>query len=100
VTLVYVSARRAAERSEALRRVQRERAEAEKRLVDATLAAMQAHVDPAALQATLARIEALVESSPAEADALLRDLVAFLRATIPRSSDVATPAASAPQPVG
>jgi hypothetical protein len=41
------------------------------------------------LQATLARIEALCESSPAEADALLRDLVVFLRTAIPPSPDAA-----------
>lgn len=96
VTFVYVTARRAVQRSEAFRQVQVERAEAERRLVEATLAATKARVDPAALQVTLARIDALYESSPAQADALLRDLIAVLRAAIPRSPDVvpaATPTA-------
>lgn len=87
VTFVYVSARWAAERREALRRLQLERVAAEKQLVESTLAATRARVDPAALQATLARIDALYESRPAEADALLRDLIAFLRAAIPPSPD-------------
>ena len=87
VTFVYVSARWAAERREALRRLQLERVTAEKQLVDSTLAATRARVDPAALQATLARIDALYESRPAEADALLRDLIASLRAAIPPSPD-------------
>jgi hypothetical protein len=82
VTFVYVSARRATERSEALHRVQLERAEAEKRLVDETLAATKARVDPAALQATLARIDSLYESGPAQADALLRELIASLRSAV------------------
>jgi hypothetical protein len=94
VTFVYVSARWAAERREALRRLQLERVTAEKQLVESTLAATQARVDPASLQATLARIDALFESRPAEADALLRDLIASLRAAIPPSPD-AGPAAAA-----
>jgi len=85
VTSVYVSARWAAERHRALSRVQLERVAAEKQLIESKLAATQSRVDPAALQATLARIDALYESDPAQADAVLRDLIAFLRATIPQN---------------
>jgi hypothetical protein len=87
VTAVYVSARWAAARRRALGRLQLERVATEKQLVESKLAATQARVDPAALQATLARIDALCESDPAHADALLRDLIAFLRAAIPPSPD-------------
>lgn len=87
VTFVYVSARWAAERRERLRWLQLERVDAEKHLVESTLAATRARVDPAALQSTLARIDALYESRPAQADALLRDLIASLRAAIPPSPD-------------
>jgi len=87
VTFVYVSARWATERREALRRLQLERLAAEKQLVESTLTATQARVDPALLQATLARIDSLCESSPAEADAMLRDLIAFLRSAIPPAPD-------------
>jgi hypothetical protein len=85
LTFVYVSARWAAERREALRRLQLERVTTEKQLVESTLTATQARVDPVALRATFARIDALYESRPAEADALLRDLIASLRAAIPQS---------------
>ena len=93
VTLVYVSARWSAERRRALRALQLERAAKEKALVESTLAATRARVDPMALQATLARIDALYDASPAQADALLRDLVTELRAAIPRSdpAGAATP---------
>ena len=85
MTYVYVSARWAAERREALSRLQLERVAAEKELVESTLAATTARVDPAVVQATLGRIDALYESRPAEADAVLRDLIASLRAAIPAS---------------
>ena len=98
VTFVYVSARWAAERREALRRLQLERVAAEKQLVESTLATTRARVDPADLQATLARIDALYESRPAEADALLRDLIASLRAAIPPSPDPVTTLAPATLP--
>jgi hypothetical protein len=87
VTYVYVSARWASERAAALRRMQLERVAAEKQLVESTLTATQARVDPVALQATLAGIDALYEARPAEADALLRDLIVSLRAAIPPSPD-------------
>jgi hypothetical protein len=99
VTFVYVSARWAAERRTALRRLQLERAEAERRLVESTLAATRSRVDPAELQATLARIDALYESRPGEADALLRDLIASLRAAIPASPDAGLNVASATHPM-
>jgi hypothetical protein len=51
------------------------------------LAATRARVDPTSLQVALARIDALYESHPAQADALLRDLIPFLRAAIPPGPD-------------
>jgi hypothetical protein len=89
VTFVYVSARWAAQRRAALSKIQLERMEAEKRLVESTLAATRARVDPAFIQTSLARIDALYESHPAEADAALRDLIALLRDAISRRPDFA-----------
>jgi hypothetical protein len=89
VTFVYVSARWAAQRRAALSKVQLERMEAEKQLVDSTLAATRARVDPAFVQTSLARIDALYESHPAEADAALRDLIALLRKAISRIPEYA-----------
>lgn len=99
VTFVYVSARWAAERAEALRHMQIERVAAEKRLVESTLAATQARVDPTLLQATLARVDALYDSRPAEADALLRDLIVSLRAAIPPNPDASPIPAFATRPM-
>jgi hypothetical protein len=99
VTFVYVSARWAAERRAALRRLQLERVDAEKQLVESTFAVTRSRVDPAELQTTLARIDALVESRPAEADALLRDLITSLRAAIPASPDAASRLAPATHPM-
>jgi hypothetical protein len=87
ITFVYVSARWAAQRRAALNKLQLERMEAEKRLVESTLAATKARVEPAFLQTALARIDALYESQPAEADAALRDLIAHLREAISRRPD-------------
>jgi hypothetical protein len=87
VTFVYVSARWSADRRTVLRALQLERTAKEKALVESTLAATRARVDPLALQATLARIDALYDASPARADALLGQLVADLRAAIPRNAD-------------
>jgi len=87
MTFVYVSARWSAERQAALRALQMERAATERELVESTLAAMRARVDPAALQASLARIDALYDARPAQADALLGELIADLRAAIPRGAD-------------
>ena len=50
----------------------------------ALLAATRARVDPTRLRATLARVDALYDAEPAQADALLGTLVAELRAAIPR----------------
>jgi hypothetical protein len=89
VAFVYVSARWSAQRREALRKLQLERAAKEKELVDSTLAATRARVDPTALQATLARIDSLYDTSPGQADALLGTLIAELRAAIPRHAAAA-----------
>ena len=51
------------------------------------------------LQGTLTRIDALYESRPAEADALLRDLIASLRSAIPPSPDPVPTLAPATHPM-
>ena len=99
VTFAYVSARWAAQRHAALRRLRLECLAAEKEIVESTFVATRANVDPAFLQDALARIEALYDARPAEADALLRDLIASLRAAIPRTPAAGPTLVSARHPM-
>jgi len=87
VTFIYVSRRWAVQRLGALRAVQLERAEVEKRVLESRLAAMQARVEPQFLRETLAQVERLYESDAQAADRLLKDLIVYLRAAIPQTSD-------------
>lgn len=83
-TCVYVSQRWAAHRIGVLRAVQLDHAEAEKRLFESRLAAMQAQVEPRFLQQTLERVERLYEIDADAADRTLKSLIAYLRAAIPQ----------------
>jgi LytS/YehU family sensor histidine kinase len=84
VTCVYVSHRWAAHRMRVLHAVQLDHAEMEKRLLESRLAAMQAQVEPGFLRWTLERIERQYETDARIADLMLRDLIVYLRAAIPR----------------
>ena len=84
VTCVYVSHRWAAHRTRVLRAVQLDHAEMEKRLLESRLATMQAQVEPGFLRQTLEGVARMYESDPRNADLMLRDLIVYLRAAIPR----------------
>lgn len=84
-TCVYVSHRWAANRVRVLRAVQLDRAEMEKRLLESRLAAMQARVEPGFLRRTLEGVERMYENDATTADLMLRDLIIYLRAAIPRA---------------
>jgi hypothetical protein len=84
VTCVYVSHRWAAHRVRVLRGVQLDHAEMEKRLLESRLAAMQAQVEPGFLRQTLEGVERMYETDARTADLMLRDLIVYLRAAIPR----------------
>lgn len=84
VTCVYVSHRWAAHRTRVLRAIQLDHAEMEKRLLESRLAAMQAQVEPGFLRQTLERVELMYENDARTADHMLRDLITYLRAAIPR----------------
>ncbi len=60
---------------------------AQAREADLRLGVLQAQVEPHFLFNTLASVRALVRQDPAQAEATLDALVAFLRATIPRMRD-------------
>jgi hypothetical protein len=84
-TCVYVSHRWAAHRVRMLRGVQLDHAEMEKRLLESRLAAMQAHVEPGFLRQTLEGVARMYETDARTGDLMLRDLIIYLRAAIPRA---------------
>ncbi len=84
VTCVYVSHRWAAHRTGVLRAIQLDHAEMEKRLLESRLAAMQAQVEPGFLRQTLEGVARMYETDARNADLMLRDLIVYLRAAIPR----------------
>jgi len=66
------------------------RSEAERQALDARLNLLQAQVAPHFLFNTLANVQALVEAGSPKAPEVLRSLVAYLRAAVPRLDDPVT----------
>ncbi|MDO8419522.1 MAG: histidine kinase [Rubrivivax sp.] len=64
-----------------------QRSRLEKQALDARLALLQAQIEPHFLFNTLANVQALVESNSPRAADVLRSLVAYLRAAMPRLHD-------------
>jgi hypothetical protein len=67
-----------------------ERSELERKALDARLHLLQAQVAPHFLFNTLANVQALVDAGSPRASQVLRSLVAYLRAAVPRLDDAAT----------
>jgi LytS/YehU family sensor histidine kinase len=67
-----------------------ERSELERQALDARLRLLQAQVAPHFLFNTLANVQALVEAGSPQAPAVLRSLVAYLRAAVPRLDEPTT----------
>jgi two-component sensor histidine kinase len=67
-----------------------ERSELERRALDARLNLLQAQVAPHFLFNTLANVQALVDAGSPQASAVLRSLIAYLRAAVPRLHEPAT----------
>jgi len=63
---------------------ERERAELARQAADARMRLLQAQVQPHFLFNTLANVQALVDAGSPQASAVLRSLVAYLRAAVPR----------------
>lgn len=84
VTSVYVSHRWATHRIRVLRAVQLDHAELERRLLESRLAAMQAQVEPGFLQQALEGVARMYEADARTADLMLRNLIVYLRAAVPR----------------
>jgi len=67
-----------------------ERSEYERQALDARLHLVQAQVAPHFLFNTLANVQALVDSGSPQASSVLRSLVAYLRAAVPRLDEPVT----------
>lgn len=67
-----------------------ERSELERRALDARLHLLQAQVAPHFLFNTLANVQALVDAGSPQAPAVLRALIAYLRAAVPRLHEAST----------
>jgi LytS/YehU family sensor histidine kinase len=67
-----------------------ERSELERQAVDARLHLLQAQVAPHFLFNTLANVQALVDAGSPQASDVLRSLIAYLRAAVPRINESAT----------
>jgi LytS/YehU family sensor histidine kinase len=67
-----------------------ERSELERQALDARLRLLQAQVAPHFLFNTLANVQALVEAGSPQASDVLRSLIAYLRAAVPRLNEPAT----------
>jgi len=67
-----------------------ERSELQRQATDARLHLLQAQVAPHFLFNTLANVQALVDAGSPQASAVLRSLVAYLRAAVPRLHEPAT----------
>src|SRR5262245_7423604 len=67
-----------------------ERSELERQALDARLRLLQAQVAPHFLFNTLANVQALVDAGSPQASDVLRSLVAYLRAAVPRLQEPAT----------
>jgi hypothetical protein len=67
-----------------------ERSELERQALDARLRLLQSQVAPHFLFNTLANVQALVDAGSPEAPAVLRSLIAYLRAAVPRLHEPAT----------
>ena len=82
IAAVVASQRWRARMLDALRSAERERAISEQRLAVERLQFLEARIDPDHLYETLSRIERLYEYDAPAADALLDQLIAFLRTAI------------------
>jgi hypothetical protein len=84
IAFVYINRRLAVANLRRLQGARLQREESEKAIVNSRLQAMQARVEPELLSNTLRQVGSLYETRPAHADALLENLIAYLRATLPQ----------------
>jgi sensor histidine kinase YesM len=87
VALVALRVARGVREREARLQAERERNTLERELLDARLRLLQAQIEPHFLFNTLANIQALVEAGSPNAAPVLRHLIAYLKAAMPRLND-------------
>ena len=73
-----------------------EKSELERKALDTRLRLLQAQVEPHFLFNTLANVQALVDAGSPQASSVLKSLIAYLRAAVPRMQAVATLRKAAP----
>jgi hypothetical protein len=82
--------RRAGRARTLMHRAELDRIDAAKRTVESELQAMQARVEPQFLFNTLAQVKRLYEDDPSRAERMLDDLIAYLRAAMPKMRDTSS----------
>jgi len=90
VTFIHTDRRRSKRAADRLHAAEIERSRTAKRMLESKLQAMQARVEPAFLFNTLAQIRALYERDPALAERTLEELIAYLRAAMPKMRDTSS----------
>ena len=86
----YILREKHARERERMMRAEAERHQLEKNVLEARLALMQAQVEPHFLFNTLANVQHLVETDPANASRMLDSLIKYLRAAMPQMRESAT----------
>ena len=89
-TFVYIDRKRARVTRERLAAAELERTRGAKRMLESRLAAMQARVEPQFLFNTLAQVRDLYDANAALGERTLDDLIAYLRAAMPRMRDTSS----------
>jgi len=89
-TLIYIDRRRARAASARMRAAEIERSRAAKRTLESRLQALQARVEPQFLFNTLAQVRELYRASAERGERMLDELIAYLRAAMPRMRDTSS----------
>jgi hypothetical protein len=89
-TFVYVDRKRARATRERLTAAALDRTRRAKRMLESRLAAMQARVEPQFLFNTLAQVRDLYDANAVLGERTLDDLIAYLRAAMPRMRDTSS----------
>jgi hypothetical protein len=87
---IYTDRRRARAASARMHAAEIERAHAARRTLESRLQAMQARVEPQFLFNTLAQVRELYRASAARGERMLDELIAYLRAAMPRMRDTSS----------
>ena len=87
---IYLDRRRAQAALARMHAAELERVEASKHMLESRLQAMQARVEPTFLFNTLAQVKTLYERDAARGERVLDELIAYLRAAMPKMRDTSS----------